>query len=209
MDSILLRIAFKIASEGQIGYSAEVLKTITNEMRDDFNVSPDQEPFKEGERSVVYINRDDNIVSFSPSRTAYGIAEHLLKQKADILPEVYKVKSYGNIYGIEMERLSRSLTEDEKIIFDTQCDELIEKMEPSFFGAADRKNYEKRLEEDAAFSQLNEEVSKKMEELGDKAAAANIQHEDLHGENVMWDRDGNLKFIDLESVNLKDHGLYF
>jgi thiamine kinase-like enzyme len=204
-DVDLIGIALRVASEEITGYSPSVLRLVTDEMREEMNIDPKQIPYEEGSYSVVYDTKDDNIVVFTLESTARDTARLLLRNKIDVLPEVYRVEVfnlddnpyppyYSKIYAIEMEKLAKPLNVKEKLIFEANSDRII-------------SGVDEKEARDPESGELNDYMFGKMEELANEAEELGIRHTDLHGENVMWDKDGDLKFIDLESVNLDDYEL--
>jgi hypothetical protein len=204
------REASRHAIDEHTGYNPTVLKLITDEMRSEMDVSLDAHPYEEGSRSVVFDNERGNIIVFSIHDNAKRIAEQIKGPYSEILPEVFKIEKFdisssdyswwsnsNNIYAIEMERLT-PLSEDEMEVYESWTRRV--------FGKNKMSNPDLYLQwmDTERRMPIEERIVPAMEDLAHNAENLGVSQSDLHGGNVAWDKEGGLKFLDLDSIDLKD-----
>ena len=205
----ILKIAVIVASEEHVSYNPFVVDEITPEILAKFNIPEEADPFEEGQRSAVYVNNDGDIVSFSSDSHVAEVAKRLKGVGQTALPEVYDVEEFetggffDTIFGVRMEQLQRPLNKVESYLYERYRWEIVKGIPMKY--TIDR-TYEV-LSKKPRFKEFERAFKKKMQDLADRADQFGITQEDLRPGNVMWDDNGRLRFIDLESINLNDVGL--
>ena len=199
-SSPFARMAARVAEEEQTAFSMAVLENVTDDMREEMDVKPDADPFESGANSAVFVNGRGNIVVFSDYDALHKVAEKARGLGSDTLPEIYDVRkfsvedeeegtfSFGEsyMYGVEMERLRTLDSGEEK---------LWEKWQKLIF---DPKNGAPGPDPD------EKDFVDAMTSLKERSERDKVVQTDLWSGNVAWDDKGNMKFIDLEVVNLDD-----
>lgn len=198
----LHKMATRVAeSEEQTAFSMMVLEGVTDKMREEMDVDSSAKPFEPGANSAVFVNGRGNIVVFSDYDALHKVAEKAKSLGSDSLPEIYDVKkfsvedeeestfSFGEsyMYAVEMERL-RTLDSGEERTWEKWQKPVFE---PGSEDAPEPEPDEKDLVE-------------AMRSLKERSERDKVVQTDLWSGNVAWDNGGNLKFIDLEVVNLDE-----
>lgn len=204
LNNIINSISRKFSSEEMTAAWYFMEENITPEIKKKFNISENAQAFVSGNRSVVFENQKGNIVAFlnPDSSRACEQAYKAVGRNSKVLPEIYdleyiNLKSFNSkVCVIEMEKLRPTTANEWEIIHVFVLE----------YRAGFTKEVIKRYREwqsstefvDTNFKKIADAVINLMEEM----IKENISHKDLHGGNVAWDNDGNLKLIDWEEIIL-------
>ena len=191
----------RMASEEKTSEDPVLESMITPQIKEKFDISPDSKAFTQGANAAVFENRRGNIVAFIWERWEHSksICSEAMKsvgRNSKILPEIYDIeiidlmrnKLTQEICVIEMEKLQILTFDERKIVRD-----FVDIAYPE-----DKKEtmMMRGLKPPAILDDLIL-LKKRMKE-------ENIGHTDLHGGNVAWGKDGDLKLIDWESITLQE-----
>jgi hypothetical protein len=195
--STLQKMAFRVV-RNRVAVSEFVLKGVTNEMREKMNVDLGAGANPAGANSAVFVNKRGNIVVFSDYPVLYDVAKKAKKLGSDALPEIYDVRkfpiedeepgtfSFGQsyFYAVEMEHLKTLNSKEENVwekwqkpVFDPKVDMPTPDSDEESFVSA-------------------------MMSLKERSERDNVVQGDLWSGNIAWDDKGNMKFIDLEVIDL-------
>jgi hypothetical protein len=190
-----LHMALVLSADDQVAYSFSVLEAVTDEMRKEMGVDPGAEPFAPGANSAVFENGNGNIVVFSDYPRFHEVAKKAEALRSDTLPEIYAIKKFkvgdeepmfgeSAMYAVEMEYLKVLDSGETKVWHEWQDDVFSGSVDPSSVPPGE-KNF------------VDAMVSLKERSERDK-----VVQRDLWAGNITWDDKGNLKFIDLEVIDL-------
>lgn len=182
MNSIILRIANQ--EETSAGYIEVV---ITPEIKAKFNIPENARAVTEGLRSAVYENSLGQIVAFTETN-ACPPAYKSIGRNSEILPEIYDLEE------IDLE------FHGDKYKF---CVIVMEKLQPlddSEYPIA--LNYMNKFNHDDEFPSPDDKLGTEFIDLFQAMKDNNIYHFDLHPGNIAWSKDGSLKLIDWESIDV-------
>jgi len=187
----------EVVSNKRISFSMFVLEGITDEMRKTMGVDLKARPYESGANSAVFDNDKNNVVSFSTWDKLYSRAKKVKDRDSEALPKVYRIEKFeleeeepgtidlgkDYIYAIEMQKLN---------MLDKNEAEIWNKFQKDVFSG----NYDVKVPSE------NKDFVKRMLKLKEIAENNGVEQTDMHSGNVAKDDNGNLKFIDLELVNI-------
>jgi len=194
----IIRIASRLAAKELTSYSIFVLDQITDKMREEMDVPLDADPYEPGTNSCVFDNTGGNIVIFSDYDAFYNTAVEAEKRNLTTIPKIYKTEKFSSgdeeegtfsfgesaVYAAEMQKLK---------MLNAQEGQIWQKYETSIF--KEGKNPTPEDPKDA-------EIVNAMISLRDRSKKENVEQTDLHAQNTAWDDEGNLRYLDLEGVNI-------
>lgn len=193
-----MNIAFRIAFQDEISADKYLIDLISSEIKAQYHIPENTEPFASGIRSAVFENSLGQIVAFTNDKACKPAYKSVGKD-SNILPEIYDLEEIelgGQKHCVIVMEKLEPLSESEKF----ECKEV----DTEYW--AWNKKLKEDYKKDPKSVNLNYPlihsgpIEKAYLMLLKNMTKQNVTHTDLHPGNVAWGKDKELKLIDWESI---------